>query len=326
MNIRRKLDPMYLTDNATDFIGQTPILKLNRLQKIIEANVYAKMELFNPTSIKDRAVLNMIKAAMTDGKIISGTEVVEASSGNTAIAIASLGVVLGYRTKIFMSDLCSEERIKILSAYGAKVILTPGIEHTKGSRKRAIKYCEENLGKTFFLNQHDNIENGNAHITTTGPEIWEQMKGNIDAVVIGLGTSGTLEGISAYMKNKNKDIKIIAYEPESSPVYSGGKQGKHKIIGIGPGFVTENFIRSKDNLDEIFLINDKIAFEWVQLIAQKEGILVGPSSAAGAWLAFQLAKRPEYKGKNIVCFFYDPGERYLSTEGLFNSDNVEVMS
>ena len=316
---------MFLTENATDFIGKTPIFRLNKFDKNIEANIFAKMELFNPTSIKDRAVLNMVKSAMKEGKIKAGTEVVEASSGNTAIAIASLGVMLGYKTKMFMSDLCSEERLKILCAYGAKIALTPGSEHTKGARERAIEYCNSNPDTSYFLNQHDNIENGKAHIHTTGPELWEQMDGKIDAVVIGLGTSGTFEGLSIYFKSKNPNVKIIAYEPDASPVYAGGEQGKHKIIGVGPGFVTENFIRSKHNMDEMFHVKDEIAFEWVKLIAQKEGILVGPSSSAATWVAFELGKRKEYKGKNIVCFFYDTGERYLSTEGLFDMDNVEIV-
>lgn len=316
---------MFLTNNATDFIGKTPILKLNKIDPTVNANIFAKMELFNPTSIKDRAVLNMVKSAMKKGEIKQGTEVVEASSGNTAIAIASLGVMLGYKTKIFMSELCSEERIKILCAYGAKIVLTPGAEHTKGARERAIAYCKANPKSSYFLNQHDNIENGNAHILTTGPELWEQMNGKIDAMIMGLGTSGTFEGLSTYFKGKNKEIKIIAYEPAGSPVYSGGEQGKHKIIGVGPGFVTENFLRSKHNMDEMIHIKDEIAFKWVKLIAQKEGILVGPSSAAAVWAAFELAKRKEFAGKNILCFFYDTGERYLSTEGLFDTDNVELM-
>ena len=164
---------MLITNDPTNFIGRTPILKLTKIVKNLNASIYAKMELFNPTSIKDRAVLNMVKTAMANGKIKKGTEVVEASSGNTAIAIASLGVMLGYKTKIFMSELCSEERIKILCAYGAKVVLTPGIEHTKGARKRAMEYCASKPESTYFLNQHDNINNGNAHIHTTGPELWE---------------------------------------------------------------------------------------------------------------------------------------------------------
>lgn len=316
---------MFLTSNATDFIGKTPIFQLKKIDLNVKANIFAKMELFNPTSIKDRAVLNMVTSAMEKGIIKQGTEVVEASSGNTAIAIASLGVMLGYKTKIFMSELCSEERLKILCAYGAKIVLTPGAEHTKGARERAIAYCKANPDSSYFLNQHDNIENGNAHILSTGPELWEQMNGNIDALIMGLGTAGTFEGLSTYFKGKNKDIKIIAYEPAESPVYSGGKQGKHKIIGVGPGFVTENFLRSKQNMDEMIHIKDEIAFKWVKIIAQKEGILVGPSSAAAVWAAFELAKRKEFSGKNILCFFYDTGERYLSTEGLFDMDNVELM-
>ena len=195
---------MNLTENAVDFIGKTPIFKLNRLKKNIKANIYAKMELFNPTSIKDRAVFNMVKSAISIGKIKSGTEVVEASSCNTAIAIASLGVNLDYKTKIFMSEICSEERLKILCAYGAKIVLTPGSEHTKGARARAIDYCKANPGTSYFLNQHDNIENGKAHILTTGPELWDQMNGKIDAVIMGLGISGTFEGLSTYLKVRTK--------------------------------------------------------------------------------------------------------------------------
>jgi len=316
---------MYITQDACDFIGNTPMLELKNIDKNVQSRILAKMEILNPTSIKDRAVLQMIKSARKEGKITMDTEVVEASSGNTAIAIASLGAILGYKTRIYMSELCSIERLQVLNAYGAKVILTPGIEHTKGARERAMAYCEANPGKTFFLNQHDNIENSFAHIQTTGPEIWEQTHGEIDAVVIGLGTAGTFEGISQYFKKRKSDIKIITFEPAASPVYSGGKQGKHNLIGIGPGFVTENFKRAKEYLDEIMLIEDSIAFEWARLIARKEGILVGTSSAASAWAAFELAKRPEYKGKTIVCFFYDTGERYLSTEGLFPADNVEKV-
>ena len=314
---------MFITEDACDFIGRTPILELKNLDKSIKAKVLAKMELFNPTSIKDRAVLQMVKAAMNSGKITEDTEVVEASSGNTAIAIASLGAILGYKTRIFMSDICSVERIQILNAYGAKVILTPGIEHTKGARERAIEYCKSNPNKTLFLNQHDNYENAAAHIKNTGPEIWKQTDGDIDAVVIGLGTAGTFEGLSTYFKMKNPDIKIVAYEPAGSPVYSGGEQGNHNLIGVGPGFVTENFIRARKNLDEIILVEDETAFEWARLIARKEGILVGTSSAASAWTAFQLTQRPEFENKTILCFFYDTGERYLSSEGLFPADNVE---
>jgi cysteine synthase A len=313
---------MNIIDEATDLIGNTPLLTFNKLFSSSPARVLAKMECCNPTSIKDRAVLSMITQAMETGKINSNTEVVEASSGNTAIAIASLGAMLGYKARIFMSELCSVERQQIISAFGATVVLTPGAEHTRGARDRAIAYCQEKPESTYFLNQHSNPDNGKAHESKTGPELWQQTGGKIDAVVIGLGTSGTFDGLSRFFKNKNPNIRIVGFEPASSPVYSGGKQGKHKIIGIGPGFVTENFFRSRKYIDEIILVEDEAAFETARQIALKEGILVGPTSGASAWIANQLAKRPEFKDKTIICFMYDSGERYLSTKGLFTAGNI----
>jgi cysteine synthase A len=313
---------MFIANDLTDLIGKTPMLELKRLFPNAKARILAKLELFNPISIKDRPVLNMIRTAMEDGKINSKTEVVEASSGNTAIAIASLGALLDFPVRIYMSELCSLERQQILCAYGAKVIITPGAEHTKGARDRAIKYCEDYPDTTYFLNQHGNPNNGGAHEKTTGPELWEQTGGKVDAVVLGLGTSGSFDGISRFLKNKNKDIKIIGFEPAASPVYGGGDQGKHKIIGIGPGFVTENFKRSEHNLDELLTVEDEVAYEWVRKIAKAEGVLVGPSSGAAAFIAGQLAERDELVDKTIVCFFYDTGERYLSTPDLFPADNI----
>jgi cysteine synthase len=316
---------MKILNSVSDYIGHTPLLELKNIFKPSSNRILAKMENFNPTSIKDRAVRTMIQKAIDNGQIKKGTEVVEASSGNTAIAIAGLGAVFGYSTRIFMSDLCSEERIKILNAYDAKVVLTPGIEHTKGARDRAMKYCQENPDKTFFLNQHDNINNGLAHYLTTGPEIWEQTDGEVDAIIMGLGTSGTFDGLSTFFKEKNPKIKVIGFEPEQSPVYSGGKQGKHKIIGIGPGFITENFKRSRQNLDELLLVSDETTYEWTRKIAKKEGILVGPTSGAGAYVAETLAQRADYENKIIVFIICDTGERYLSTPDLFAMDNVERM-
>lgn len=314
---------MKILSSVSDYIGNTPLLELKNIFSPSSNRILAKMENFNPTSIKDRAVRTMVQKAIENGQIKKGTEVVEASSGNTAIAIAGLGAVFGYKTRIFMSDLCSEERIKILNAYGAKVILTPGIEHTKGARARAIKYCEANPETTFFLNQHGNENNGLAHQLTTGPEIWEQTDGQVDAIIMGLGTSGTFDGLSTFFKAKNPDIKIIGFEPQQSPVYSGGQQGKHKIIGIGPGFITDNFLRSKDNLDEIILVSDETTYEWTRKIAKKEGILVGPTSGAGAYVAETLAQRPDYEKKIIIFIICDTGERYLSTDDLFVIDDVE---
>ena len=316
---------MFVARDLTQLIGRTPLLELGRLFPSSKARIFAKLERANPMSIKDRPVLNMIKTAMAEGKITPETEVVEASSGNTAIAMASLGAVFGFKVRIFMSELCSVERQKILCAYGARVMVTPGCEHTRGARERAIAYCMEHPETTFFLNQHGNPNNGGAHERTTGPELWEQTKGVVHAVVVGLGTSGTFDGVSRFMKQKNPDIHIVGFEPASSPVYSGGEQGAHKLIGVGPGFVTDNFKRSEANLDEMILVEDDVAYEWTRLIAKKEGILVGPTSGAAAWVAGQLAERKEFQGKTIVCFFYDTGERYLSTEGLFLADNVEVV-
>lgn len=317
---------MFIAKKASELIGKTPMLELHNVINSKESKILAKMECLNPTSIKDRAVMSMINSAIKEGKIDKNTEVVEASSGNTAIAIASLGSVFGYKTRIYMSELCSVERFQILCAYGAKVILTPGIEHTKGARERAISYCENNPNTTFFTNQHANPNNGLAHELTTGPEIWEQTNGEVDVVIMGLGTSGTFDGLSRYLKGKNKNIKIIGFEPAASPVYSGGVQGKHSLIGIGPGFITDNFKRSQQNIDEIVLVPDKDAFDWTKLVAKKEGILVGPTSGAGVYVANELIKREEYKNKTIVLIFCDTGERYLSTEGLFPADNVERIS
>ena len=316
---------MEIHTKVTDFIGNTPLLELKNVFQPSSNRILAKMECYNPTSIKDRAVYSMIQSAIKRGLITKETEVVEASSGNTAITIASLGAIFGYKTRIYMSELSGIERLKVLNAYGAKVVLTPGREHTKGSRKRAIAYCEANRGKAFFLDQHSNPDNGLAHAMTTGPELWRQTDGNIDAVVIGLGTSGTFDGLSQYFKKKSPAIKIIGFEPASSPVYSGGEQGQHKIIGIGPGFVTDNFKRSQKHIDELILVDDDTAFEWTRRIARFEGILAGPTSGAGAAVAEKLAQREEFNNKTIVFFICDTGERYLSTPDLFVVDNVEKV-
>lgn len=311
--------------DVCEVIGKTPLLELRNVFGDLPARILAKMECCNPTSIKDRAVLNMIRSAMTQGKISQETEVVEASSGNTAIAIASLGAVLGYRTRIFMSELCSMERQQILCAYGANIVLTPGREHTRGARERAIAYCKANQTTTFFLNQHGNPDNGKAHELTTGPELWEQTEGGIDAVVVGLGTCGTFDGLARFFKNRNPDIRIIGFEPAASPVYSGGKQGMHKITGVGPGFITDNFKRSQQYLDEIVLVEDEAAYDCARQIARKEGVIVGPTSGASTWVAGQLAQRPDYKNKTVICFLYDTGERYLSTPGLYPVRSVEKI-
>jgi cysteine synthase A len=316
---------MNVVDDVSELVGRTPMLRITKLFPNSKSKFMGKLELFNPMSVKDRPVKHIIHQALKDGKIAPGTELVEASSGNTAIAIAMVGAANGFPVKIFMSESCSIERIKILNSFGAKVVLTPAIEHTKGSRARAIAYCEERPGKAHFINQHSNPHNGDAHGATTGPEIWEQTEGKIDAMVIGLGTSGTFEGLSRYFKNKNPEIKIIAFEPKDSPVYSGGEMGKHKLIGIGPGFVTDNFKRGRERADEIMHVSDEDAFEMTKRLALTEGIFAGVTSGASLWVAGELAKRPEYEGKTICCIICDSGERYLSVEGLFPADKVERM-
>ncbi len=313
---------MRVANDLTELIGQTPLLALDRLYPETMAKVYAKLEMFNPMSNKDRPVLHMIREAMARGTIHGDTEVVEASSGNTAIAAATLGAIMGFRVRIYMSEVASIERQRAISAFGATIVLTPAAEYTRGARDRAIAYCQANHDKTFFLNQHGSEDNSRAHELTTGPEIWQQLDGNIDAIVIALGTCGTFVGVSRYLKRMNPHIHVIGVEPAGSPLYSGGMQGTHRIYGMGPGLVTEIFKNASQGPDEIILAEDDSAYEWTRLIAQKEGLLVGLTSGALAWAAGELAARPEFTDKTIVTFFYDTGERYLSIDGLFAEGRV----
>jgi cysteine synthase A len=316
---------MRVVDDIQELVGHTPMLRVRRLFPDTRAHIFAKLELFNPMSVKDRPVRHIIDSAIASGKLQPGAELVEASSGNTAIALAMVGAAKGFPVRIFMSELCSVERLQILNAFGAVVVLTPGVEHTKGSRARAIAYCDERPGRAFFVNQHSNPCNGDAHEASTGPEIWEQTEGKLDIMVIGLGTSGTFEGLSRYFKGQNPDIRIVAFEPATSPVYSGGTMGKHQLIGIGPGFVTENFQRGSERVDEIMLVSDEDAFNMTRRLAIAEGVFAGVTSGAALWVANQLAERPENFGKTICCIICDSGERYMSVAGLFPADRVERM-
>ncbi len=313
---------MRVIDDISELIGRTPLLRLNRLFPDLPATVVAKLELTNPMSVKDRPVRHIVERALASGEIAPGTELVEASSGNTAIALAMFGASRGFPVRIFMSELCSVERFQILNAFGAKVMLTPGAEHTKGARARAIAWCEASGGRSWFMNQHSNPDNGAAHTATTGPEIWEQTGGQLDAMVIGLGTSGTFEGLSRFFKETDPRVQIVGFEPAASPVYGGGKMGKHKLVGIGPGFVTDNFQRGRDRIDELVGVPDDAAFAMTRRLARTEGILAGVTSGASLWVAEQLGRRPEYAGKTICCIICDSGERYLSVDGLFPADDV----
>jgi cysteine synthase A len=263
------------------------MLRITKLFPDCPAHVFGKLELCNPMSVKDRPVKHMVQAALADGRLKPGAELVEASSGNTAIAIAMFGAAQGFPVKIFMSELCSVERWQILNAYGATVILTPGVEHTKGARSRAIAYC--------------------------------------DSMIIGLGTSGTFEGLSRFFKEKNPDIQIVGFEPANSPVYSGGEMGKHKLVGIGPGFITDNFLRAQPRIDELIQVKDEDAFAMTKQLVRSEGVFAGITAGASLWVAGELIKRPEYAGKNICCIICDSGERYLSVDGLFPPDNVHRL-
>ena len=317
---------MRVAKDLTELIGGTPLLALERLYPDSEATVYAKLELLNPMSIKDRPVLHMVREAMARGKINSGIEVVEASSGNTAISLATLGVIMDFPVRVFISEEVTAERRQILASFGAKIVLTPAIEHTRGARERAIAYCEASPDTTFFMNQHGNPDNPRAHELTTGPEIWEQLNGSIDAVVIALGTCGTFDGVARYLKSKNPTIQAIGVEPAGSPLYSGGKQGKHRIDGMGPGLVSDIFMEAQFKPDEILKVGDDDAFEWTRRVAQKESLFVGLTSGALAWAAHQLANRKEYEHKTIVIIFYDTGERYLSVPDLFPEGDVTTVS
>lgn len=316
---------MRVVDDVRELIGQTPMIRFQRLFPDLPAQVVGKLELFNPMSVKDRPVRNMITAALERGDIAPGTELVEASSGNTAIAIAMFGAANGFPVKAFMSASVSRERIQILNAYGAKVVLTPAAEHTRGARKRAIAYCAARGGQSWFVNQHSNPDNGMAHTRTTGPEIWAQTNGELHTMVIGLGTSGTFEGLSRFFKQTQPQVRIVGFEPAASPVYSGGEMGKHRLVGIGPGFVTDNFQRGRERIDELQHVEDDAAFEMTRRLARREGIFAGVTSGAGLCVAERLGRRPEYAGKTIAVIICDSGERYLSVDGLFPADDVEHM-
>lgn len=317
---------MRVAHDITDLIGHTPMMRLSRLYDDAQGIVYAKLENFNPLSNKDRSALHMVREAMAAGHLTRDTEVVEASSGNTAMALAALGRILGFRVRIFMSEVASLERQKALITLGATVVLTPAREYTRGARDRAVAYCAANPQQTLFLNQHSNPHNPTAHEMTTGPEIWEQLEGNVAAVVVALGTGSTFDGITRFLKRMNPTLHAVGVEPKGSPVYSGGKQGTHRIFGMGPGLITEVYERMPHKPDEIMLVEDETAYEWTRRIALKEGMLVGLTSGAVAWAAGRIAARPALKGKNIVTFFYDTGERYLSIDGLFPVGTADKAS
>lgn len=307
---------MAIYNNVTELIGKTPILKLNNYsaQEKLGAGIYAKLEYFNPAgSAKDRIAAAMIAAAEADGTLKKGAAIIEPTSGNTGIGLASAGTAKGYRVILTMPETMSLERRNLVKAYGAEVVLTEGALGMSGAIQKAEELAEK-TENAVILGQFENAANPQAHYETTGPEIWQDMDGKIDAFVAGVGTGGTISGTGRYLKEQNPDIKIIAVEPASSPVLSKGHGGAHKIQGIGAGFVPKTLDTAV--YDEIIAVSNEAALETGNKIAKTEGILVGISSGAAVWAAAELSKRDEFKGKNIVVLLPDTGDRYLST-GMF---------
>ena len=299
--------------SITELIGNTPMLELTGIEEShsLEASVIAKLEYFNPCgSVKDRVAKNMIEYAEKNGDLKPGSVIIEPTSGNTGIGLASVGVSKGYRVIITMPETMSAERRNLMKAYGAELVLTEGSKGMNGAIAKAEELAKEIPG-AFIPGQFSNPSNPQAHFETTGPEIWEQTGGNVDILVSGVGTGGTISGVGKFLKSKNPDIKIIAVEPESSPVLSGGKPGPHGIQGIGAGFIPETL--NTEIYDEIVTVADSDAYQTGRELAKTEGLLVGISSGAAVWAAVQAAKRAENKGKTIVAVLPDTGERYLST-------------
>ena len=300
--------------NATELIGHTPLLQVSNYaeaQGITDATLLVKVELFNPAgSVKDRIALSMIEDAEKKGVLKPGATIIEPTSGNTGIGLASVAAAKGYRTILTLPETMSVERRNLLKAYGAELVLTEGPKGMKGAIARAEELQKEIPG-SVILGQFDNPANPAAHAATTGPEIWEDTDGKVDIFVAGVGTGGTVTGIGTYLKSKNPKIQIVAVEPADSPVLSGGQPGPHKLQGIGAGFVPS--VLNTQIYDEVFTVTTEEAFSTGRLIAHKEGILVGITSGAALYAATELARRPENKGKTIVALLPDSGDRYLST-------------
>lgn len=304
---------MTIYKNVTELIGNTPVVELSNLEKEqgLKAQLLAKVEFFNPAgSVKDRIAKRMIEKAEEQGLLKKGATIIEPTSGNTGIGLASVCSSKGYKAIFTMPETMSVERRNLLKAYGAKIVLTPGSQGMKGAIAKA-KELQESTPNSLIPSQFTNLENPQAHYETTGPELWEQTDGKIDIFVAGVGTGGTISGTGKYLKEKNPNIKIVAVEPEGSPVLSQGKAGPHGIQGIGAGFVPDTL--NTQIYDEIVTVTNENAYNTGRAIAQKEGLLVGISSGASVYAAIQLAKRPENEGKRIVALMPDTGERYLST-------------
>jgi cysteine synthase A len=306
---------MKIYNDITEAFGNTPLVRLNRMMDGAKANVFAKLEFYNPSSsVKDRIGIAMVDAAERSGQLKPGGTIVEATSGNTGIALAMVGAARGYKTILTMPDSMSKERRALLRAYGAELVLTPAAEGMKGAVARA-----EELGKkdAVLVRQFENDANPEIHRKTTAEEIWRDTDGKVDAFIGGIGTGGTITGVGQVLKQRKPDVKIIAVEPADSPILNGGNPGPHKIQGIGPNFVPA--ILDRKIYDEVIDVKTDDAVKFAKRAAAEEGILAGISSGAALWAASEVAKRNEFAGKNIVVLLASYGERYLSTilfEGL----------
>ena len=300
--------------SVTEIIGRTPLLAAKSFAKAhdLKANLFVKLEYFNPSgSVKDRIAIAMVEQAEKDGKIAPGATLIEPTSGNTGIGIASVAAARGYRAILTMPETMSVERRNLLKAYGAEIVLTEGAQGMKGAIARAEQLQKE-IPHSFIPSQFENLANPTAHERTTGPEIWADTDGKVDVFVAGVGTGGTVTGTGRYLKQQNPAVHVVAVEPTDSPVLSGGKPGPHKLQGIGAGFVPDTL--DTKVYDEVIRVSNDDAFAYGREFAQREGALVGISSGAALAAAVELAKRPEYAGKTIVALLPDGGDRYLSTD------------
>lgn len=300
--------------SVTEIIGHTPLLAAKSFAKAhdLKANLLVKLEYFNPSgSVKDRIAIAMVEQAEKDGKIAPGATLIEPTSGNTGIGIASVAAARGYRAILTMPETMSVERRNLLKAYGAEIVLTEGAQGMKGAIARAEQLQKE-IPNSFIPSQFENLANPAAHERTTGPEIWADTDGKVDVFVAGVGTGGTVTGTGRYLKQQNPAVHVVAVEPTDSPVLSGGKPGPHKLQGIGAGFVPDTL--DTKVYDEVIRVSNDDAFAYGREFAQREGALVGISSGAALAAAVELAKRPEYAGKTIVALLPDGGDRYLSTD------------
>ncbi len=303
---------MKVASDITELIGKTPLVRLNKLTKGLNAQVLLKLEYFNPGgSIKDRVGFNMIEKAFKEGKINSDTLIIEPTSGNTGVGLALTCATKGLKLILTMPENMSMERRKLLAAYGAQLVLTPGKEGMAGAVKKATELAAQ-YSNTFIPQQFENPNNPEIHNTTTGHEIWEDTDGSVDILVATFGTGGTITGTGAFLKEKKQALQVIGIEPKNSPLLSEGKTGPHKIQGIGANFIPK--VLDVNIIDEILPVSNEDAFETARRLAKEEGILVGISSGAAAYAALKVAQRPENKGKVIVVILPDTGERYLSSE------------